>query len=165
MLVKHLTGLMGGKIYFTSKENTGTEFTLQLNNSVRSREEIKPCENGNIKPNLPLSSPEKEASKPVSEINDSGSEAAAVFKILVVDDNQDFLEMISGFLSSDYKVITARNGVEAVHLAKKNDISVIVSDLMMPEMDGRMMCHEIKNSIETCHIPVILLTALTDSDL
>jgi DNA-binding response OmpR family regulator len=166
MLVKHLTRLMGGKITFASYENEGTEFVLQLvsaNKAKRKkdlnlhesvRENLTVAESTAIQHNMP-------------EIYDEAGERIEGSdrpKILIVDDNPDYLKMIRSILDSDFRVIACSSGLEAIRTAKKYDISVVVSDVMMPEMDGRMLCHELKNSFETCHIPVILLTALTDPD-
>ena len=79
--------------------------------------------------------------------------------ILVVDDNKDMLEYISDALSADYDVLSARNGAEALEVVSSNDVDIIVSDVMMPEIDGIELCRRIKNDIINSHIPVILLTA------
>jgi DNA-binding response OmpR family regulator len=79
--------------------------------------------------------------------------------ILVVDDNKDMLEYISDALSTDYDVLSARNGAEALEVVSSNDVDIIVSDVMMPEIDGIELCRRIKNDIINSHIPVILLTA------
>lgn len=60
---------------------------------------------------------------------------------------------------NDYKVCTACNGKEAVEVLKSKEIDLVISDIMMPEMDGIELCKYIKETSELCHIPVILLTA------
>lgn len=81
--------------------------------------------------------------------------------ILIVDDNADFLEFLHEALEEEYNVINAQNGQEA--LGKLNDadmdVNLIVSDVMMPEMDGIELCKAIKTNINMSHIPIILLTA------
>ena len=66
-------------------------------------------------------------------------------------------------LQGRYHILQARNGVEALAVLEKEEVNLIVSDIMMPEMDGIELCRRIKEKFETCHIPVILLTAkITD---
>lgn len=81
--------------------------------------------------------------------------------ILLVEDNPDLLEMESSNLKKWFKIIKARNGAEALSVIENNDIDIIVSDVMMPIMDGLELCKRIKDNIEYSHIPVILLTAKT----
>ncbi|MBQ0120386.1 MAG: response regulator [Bacteroidales bacterium] len=84
--------------------------------------------------------------------------------ILVVDDNADLLTFISEKLSKLYTVKTAENGVNALKVLKEQPIDIVISDIMMPEMDGIELCKHIKGDIEMSHIPVILLTAKNDLD-
>lgn len=81
--------------------------------------------------------------------------------ILIIDDNPDFLEFMNEALEEEYNVINAQNGQEALNKLNDADIDVnlIVSDVMMPEMDGIELCKEIKTNINMSHIPIILLTA------
>ena len=86
--------------------------------------------------------------------------------ILLVEDNEDLLELINQLLQSDYHVVCARNGQEAFRLIQSEpEVDLVVSDVMMPVMDGLELTRRIKNNIETSHIPVLLLTARhTDDD-
>ena len=79
--------------------------------------------------------------------------------ILVVDDNKDIAAYIESIFESEYNVVKAENGLEAYDLAIKNTPDVIVSDLMMPGMDGLEFCEKIKANIATSHIPLIMVTA------
>jgi CheY-like chemotaxis protein len=79
--------------------------------------------------------------------------------ILIVDDNNEILEFLSENLKSKYLVLTASNGEEAFQILEKDSVHLIVSDIMMPVMDGFQLCKTIKSSFNHCHIPVILLTA------
>ena len=81
------------------------------------------------------------------------------FLILVVDDQEDILEFIADDLSERYQVLTARNGVEALDILSREIVQLVISDVMMPEMDGFELCEKLKSSVEYSHIPVILLTA------
>jgi CheY-like chemotaxis protein/AraC-like DNA-binding protein len=81
--------------------------------------------------------------------------------VLVVDDNDDIRKYLRSLLKDDYKVIEAENGLVGLAMAKSEQPDIIVSDIMMPEMDGITFCQEIKSQIVTSHIPIILLTART----
>jgi len=79
--------------------------------------------------------------------------------VLVVDDNEEILEFISDDLSKKFEVLLATNGVEGLAILEKEIVHLVISDIMMPEMDGFEFCRRIKSGIEFSHIPVILLTA------
>ena len=81
------------------------------------------------------------------------------YTILVVDDNSDFLNFMAYSLSSNYNILKASNGKEALDLVREEDPDLVISDVMMPVMDGLELCSQIKTDIRTSHIPVILLTA------
>ena len=80
---------------------------------------------------------------------------------MVVDDNKELLEMISDGLTGRYRVVTAVDGIDALEKLKDNDIDFIVSDVMMPRMDGVELLQKVKGNIDTSHIPFIILTART----
>ncbi|MBA7518660.1 Sensor histidine kinase RcsC [subsurface metagenome] len=79
--------------------------------------------------------------------------------VLLVEDNDDFRFYLKDNLSNKYSIIEAANGKEGLKQAIANLPDLIVSDIMMPEMDGLELCRQLKNEITTSHIPVILLTA------
>lgn len=80
--------------------------------------------------------------------------------LLIVDDSNELLEFISEALCDKFKsILTASNGKEALKIIEKNIPNIIVSDVMMPEMDGYELCNKIKNNPNLNHIPVVLLTA------
>lgn len=79
--------------------------------------------------------------------------------ILVVEDDPEMQNFICAQLETVYCVIRASNGKEALQVLSEKTISLIVSDVMMPEMDGFELCHTLKTDIEHSHIPIILLTA------
>lgn len=80
-------------------------------------------------------------------------------KILLVDDNKEILSFIADDLSEKYTVLTALNGQQALLTLSEESVQLVVSDVMMPVMDGFELCKTIKASFEYSHIPVILLTA------
>ncbi|MEB2775454.1 two-component regulator propeller domain-containing protein [Algoriphagus sp. D3-2-R+10] len=79
--------------------------------------------------------------------------------ILIAEDHVEFRNYLKDCLSDIYQVITANNGVQGWDLAQQHIPDLIISDVMMPQMDGREFCHKVKTDIKTSHIPVILLTA------
>lgn len=82
--------------------------------------------------------------------------------VLVVEDNPDMLSFVERQLSSDYAVLTATNGKEALEVLDENFVNLVVSDVVMPLMDGFELCKTIKSNVDYSHIPVILLTAKTN---
>ena len=82
--------------------------------------------------------------------------------VLVVEDNEEMLTFVERqLIASHYKVVRATNGVEALRVLEQNIVNVIVSDVMMPEMDGFELCRRLKTDISYSHLPLILLTAKT----
>lgn len=79
--------------------------------------------------------------------------------ILLVDDNEDILEFLEIELQDKYRILKAHHGAAALELLKDEAIQLIVSDVMMPVMDGFELCKILKSGLEYCHIPCILLTA------
>ena len=86
---------------------------------------------------------------------------AATHIILLVEDNEDLLKATANALQPWYKVIKARDGIEALDSLRYHEVDVVVSDVMMPRMDGIQFCQQLKQDINTSHIPVILLSAKT----
>ena len=80
-------------------------------------------------------------------------------RLLVVEDNQELRNLIRDELSQAYSIVTASNGQEAFEIVKRGNIDIVISDIMMPVMDGCELCNLIKNDIAYSHILVILLTA------
>ncbi|MEZ5044800.1 MAG: response regulator [Saprospiraceae bacterium] len=80
-------------------------------------------------------------------------------RILIVEDNEDILDFLAGLLRRKYSILKATNGIEGLHMAQNHHIDLILSDVMMPEMDGLEFCKNIKTNLATSHIPVVLLTA------
>ncbi|HZF64813.1 MAG TPA: response regulator [Chitinophagaceae bacterium] len=79
--------------------------------------------------------------------------------IMIVDDNDDILEFLEEELKDKYTLFKATNGKIALELLEKETIQLVVSDVMMPEMDGFELCRIVKSDVEHSHIPIILLTA------
>ena len=85
--------------------------------------------------------------------------------ILVVEDNKDMRDYIQSILSDMYSIVKAENGNEALKILKNNPIDFIISDLMMPEMDGIELSRKVKDDFTISHIPFLMLTAKTAREL
>ncbi|WP_321334937.1 two-component regulator propeller domain-containing protein [uncultured Bacteroides sp.] len=103
---------------------------------------------------------DSEAEKYNVEGNDN-SERKSRYTLLVVEDNFEMLSFVAKQLSGDYVVLTAGNGMEALDVLKDRAVSLIISDIVMPEMDGLELCDHLKSELDYSHIPIILLTAKT----
>jgi CheY-like chemotaxis protein len=83
--------------------------------------------------------------------------------ILVVDDNQQNLELLLAYLEdTDYQTFAAKDGIEAMDIISKEQIDLVLLDVMMPKMSGFEVCRRLKNNPQTSHIPVIMVTALNE---
>jgi signal transduction histidine kinase/ligand-binding sensor domain-containing protein/AraC-like DNA-binding protein len=156
--LKSLVLLHKGEINAESVVNEGSKFTVILPVSKHdySKEEFA----HSIQQFIP--SPEEIAIDTESE-NELEIEDANGFShdpiILIVEDNHELLEFMKESLEAKYQVFTAKNGLEALEKIKIEMPDLIISDVMMPEMDGFELTMKIKSEIMTSHIPVILLTA------
>ncbi|MBN2165019.1 MAG: response regulator [Marinilabiliaceae bacterium] len=155
-LAKTIIELHKGKIEYSSNEKTGTEFLVYLpysnsNNktTTNTQSTIKLADtiiNNNLKP----------LNNNFENIQNINSEKAL---ILIVDDNQDLLNFLAENMEDHYKVIVAENGQSGYEKASQYLPDIIISDVMMPEIDGIELCKRIKNDFTTCHIPFIMLSA------
>mgnify|MGYP001439554135 CR=1 FL=1 len=79
--------------------------------------------------------------------------------LLIIDDQRDILNFLTEILQDRYKVLTALNAEDALNILQSNEVHLIVSDVMMPGMDGFELCDFLKTNVDYCHIPIVLLTA------
>lgn len=156
-LTKDLVELHQGTITVESKQGEGTTFavTLPVDRSFFKEEEIDDTPvlmPAGVEPESDLSPQEKDDRKQP----DNDDEKVT---LLLVEDNEELLALMTRLLKHDYNVLTAMNGREALTILDNEEVDLIVSDIMMPEMDGIELTRTLKSSIETSHIPIILLTA------
>lgn len=81
--------------------------------------------------------------------------------IMIVEDDPDMVSFLYRQLTNGYTVFTAGNGIEALEILRKEYVNLIISDIMMPDMDGMELCDQVKSDVNYSHIPIILLTAKT----
>jgi signal transduction histidine kinase/DNA-binding response OmpR family regulator/ligand-binding sensor domain-containing protein len=148
MISKKIVELHGGKIELKSKENLGATFSVILQ---------KGSEHYNEKDILIK---DKDTNKSEFIEDDINSK----IRILLVDDNEDLRVTIKKELEKKYTVIDAPNGKEALLIAVAKNPDLIITDVMMPVMGGKELCNIIKTNFQTSHIPVIMITALSEVD-
>ena len=113
---------------------------------------------------------ENQATNPLPEdiIPEQNATAAMSQKVLpimlIVDDNEDMLHFLSSHFQASYTIVTAVDGVDALNKLKEQEVALIISDWMMPNMNGIDLCKAVRNNQLTSHIPFILLTAKTDTE-
>lgn len=176
-LVKELIELHQGNIQVNTEVGIGSEFivTLPLDQKVYEGKENTefilndgnsvPAEKKNeIRPMVEIASmADITPSETAKEPNQISNEEDPV-SILIVEDNVELRNFLSDILSESYRVLTATNGQEGLDQAREYIPDLIISDIMMPAMDGLDMVKNIKENREICHIPIILLSAKSSLD-
>ena len=158
-LTKSLVELHKGTIHAeNNKEKAGCRFIIRLPlgkehlkpeeiEETNTEEQIAPDNN----PVLPIFLPENEEKERIR--------SKTKYRILIADDNEEIRRYIRQELTSDYHITECSNGQEALEQIIKDAPDALISDIMMPEMDGMTLCRKIRQNILVSHIPVILLTA------
>ncbi|MFA5045362.1 MAG: ATP-binding protein [Paludibacter sp.] len=148
-LVKEYVKLHSGEITVESQPNIKTVFTVT------------------IQDNLTPEKSETEAHVSLPEVltgEDTATEATPKQRLLVVEDNEDLRGFLVAELSRKYEIIEAADGQTGLEMAQSMSPDLIVSDVLMPKMDGLELCKRIKSNLHTSHIPVILLTARSSEE-
>lgn len=159
-LTKELVKLLGGSIELYSKKGKGTSFRLKLpiTRSAATKEVIGSELAMGIAPGE-IEIP-KEISHPIAALPKEKKRPL----LLLVEDNQDLIHFLQTCLQPAYRLAIAHDGREGIEKAYKFVPDLIVSDVMMPEMDGFELCQQLKQDTRTSHIPIMLLTARADQD-
>ncbi len=139
-LVKNLAELHQGTISVESKLGEGSSFRFR----IRTENQYPEALHHEVTPTI---------SVPEEKVNDAKG------LLLIVEDNADIREYIAGSFSETFEILEAENGKAGVELAFERIPDIIISDIMMPVMDGIELCKILKEDVRTCHIPLILLTA------
>ncbi|WP_051957606.1 ATP-binding protein [Altibacter lentus] len=157
-LVKELVHLYRGQISVASTEEVGTTFKVLLpyHKSSFREDEIVEVNNNHPSENIDHTVLFSEADEPTT----NGKEINADLPlILIVEDNPDLRHYIATQMEDDFTIIMAKDGQEGFSKAEVEIPDLIISDVMMPKMNGYELCKKLKTDLKTSHIPVILLTA------
>lgn len=149
IITKRMVEQHNGEITFSSVEGEGTTFRISFPII------IKPSRNFSED----YSSDDCEKDYDTQESLSSQKDV-----LLLVEDDTDMREYLSSSLSNEYKIVTVADGDEALKVARKINPDIVITDVMMPTLRGDELCRILKSSVETSHIPVILLTALSERE-
>ena len=161
-LTHDLVTLHHGTIRCQSEEHQGTQFTvtIPIHEEAYTREEKDTGEKPEKADNQTMAAmiPEE------AHIYVEGEPAEEGYTILIVEDNVQLLELMRRLLSHKYHVLTAKNGQQALKIIHQSELDIVISDVMMPVMDGIELTHAIKQDEDYAQLPVVLLTAKTADD-
>ena len=156
-LAKELTELMSGTIHAESIPGEGTTFQVTIPVQIATNQQV-PMWNGGFSNYESVNGSETAKEHPVPVVSNNSA------LILIVEDNKELSAFIADTLTANYRVLTAENGVEGLKTAQEELPDIIISDVMMPEMDGYELCRLIKSGAKTSHIAFIILTAKASHD-
>ncbi len=157
-LTRDLVQLHHGEIQFESEEGVGTTFTITLpiDRTAFSEEEI------DEQYTLQLSQQENTEEEKDATAPTGTTLSRQTGKVLVVEDNDEILAILQHLLASKYEVVTAYNGQEALEILENETVDLVVTDIMMPVMDGMELLRHIRENTDYTHLPVVMLTAKRD---
>ncbi len=167
LLVWKLVNIHKGKLSFSSTENKGSSIKVTFPKDKRKYRKAltHPEQNdGNAGHNMTVQT--AQVRMPAEKQSNPNQQSEDLPKLLIVEDNDELRTYLQNSLSDEYRIQVCNNGKEALGMAKEIMPSLVISDIMMPEMRGDELCQILKKDIETSHIPIILLTALsTDKNI
>lgn len=161
-LTYDLLVLHKGNIEVKSKIGEGSVFTIEIPVSSNAYTEEELSDDAAQIQTLPELNDIVIAEEEVS--NEGSEEQEKDYTVLIVEDNKELNNLIAENLSVKYHILTAENGVKALEMVRENEVDLIVSDVMMPEMDGLTFCKMIKNDLATSHINMLMLTAKNSTE-
>lgn len=150
-LTSELVEMHKGKLSFSSNLNQGSTFNLHF---LLHNEFLQPH----------IITHEKNEPPAITLIQQS-EQSTLNRKILIVEDSDELRSYLEReFKNSGYNAYVAADGEEAIEILAKQKIDIVLTDVMMPKINGFQLCHLIKNNINTCHVPVVMLTSIDDKD-
>ena len=167
-LTQELVFLHGGTINCDSEEGKGTTFTVTLPIKKEAFSASQIDEEHKIDVNLARNAILDIAKRMHAALPAETAEDVQVpedaYKLLIVEDNIELLMLLQQLLGTKYRVLTATNGQEALDIIQTEELDIIISDVMMPIMDGMELTRKVKDDPNYQHLPIILLTAKTQED-
>ena len=166
-LVQRLVELHHGRIELDSEEGKGSTFSVYLPQDINIYKSSELASNdAKNEEDQVYSTNSKEmyfidTEKVENETIETGDKKRGT--ILIVEDNNEIRHYLSSGLAELFNTLEAGNGEEALEKLKENEVDIIVTDVMMPVMDGIKLCKNVKQNIRTCHIPVIILSAKSET--
>lgn len=168
-LVKQIVSALNGSISLVSKVGEGSVFTVRIPVKAPEGVEVKSLESlGSVPTSILLNAendvmPETDCSDSISEADDADDDNQSDTRqlVLIVEDNADVAEYMTMLLKTRYRLAIAHDGMEGLEVATQLVPDIIVTDVMMPRMDGYELCQAVKQSEVLNHIPVIIVTAKT----
>lgn len=154
-LVKEYVGMHNGEISVESRPGEGTRFTVCL---LKGKEHFT----SGVITELPASPLAYEASHLEDTRVKEMLSQTYPYTLLIVEDDPEVRAFLESELKANFQILTAGDGKEALQVLDEEEVSLILSDVMMPEMNGFELCRQVKTHLSFSHIPVILLTALSD---
>lgn len=152
LLTKKMTLLHKGDISFSSNEGVGTMFSIRIPIAQKNYSSVE------------LLKKDPAVQKKVIYSLESENKSEKKNKLLIVEDNEELRGYLAHYLGRDYQVLESANGQSALEMVGKETPDFIISDVMMPMLSGMELCQKLKSNIETCHIPIILLTSLAERE-
>ncbi len=172
-IVKNIVDKHHGEITVESELGEGSTFTIILpvsqnvineTETEKMRADLQSTNNNqhstiDVHEELQSSQPSSNKSQPSNPKSQPSNPT-----MLIVDDSKDMRDFLESNFNNKYEIITAEDGIEALNLLQKHEVNIIISDWMMPRMDGAELCRRVRQDQQTSHIPFIMLTAKTDDD-
>ena len=165
-LVQRLVELHHGRIELDSEEGKGSTFSVYLPQDINTYKSSELASNDTLNEEGQVYSTNSkemyfiDTEKVENETIEAGDKKRGT--ILIVEDNNEIRHYLSSGLAELFNTLEAGNGEEALEKLKDNEVDIIVTDVMMPVMDGIKLCKNVKQNIRTCHIPVIILSAKSE---
>ena len=171
-LVKQIVSALNGSISLVSKVGEGSVFTVRIPVKAPEGVEVKSLESlGSVPTSILFNAesdvmPETDCSASISEADDADADNQSDTRqlVLIVEDNADVAEYMTMQLKTRYRLAIAHDGMKGLEMATQLVPDIIVTDVMMPRMDGYELCQAVKQSDVLNHIPVIMVTAKTSQE-